>query len=202
MYYYLSIGTNIEPEMNAVRISTALAHAFGQFALYPFIYTAPVNMQSKKVFLNSLAIIHSDLDAKAVKHELNIIEMQLGRDRQDPMRSEKDRTADIDILAAHPLYDESLFLEQDAPYIPLVLGNSDHHSPIHSHKTQHHQTPSVEAISHQRVCADLSPFGLPLALTTPQRPTTIYFNARTGHVAVIDNSHRRLHNRLESSFAV
>lgn len=182
MYYYLSIGTNIEPEANAVRISTALAKMFGNYALYPFIYNAPVSMKSQRVFLNSLAIISSDLNKEEVKAELNKIEIQLGRDRQDPQRSEKDRTADIDILTARLDYNEAFFLEFDAPYIPLVLAKDDKYD--------------------ERAGADLSRYGLHLPLSTPQRPTTVYFDTRTRHIAVVDNRHRRLHDGLETALFI
>lgn len=191
MYYYLSIGTNIEPEANAVRISTALARVFGKFSLYPFVYTTPVAMKSSKAFLNSLAIISSEHDTDAVKLQLNAIEIALGRDRQDPLRSEKDRSADIDILTSHPNYNESLFLNYDAPYIPLVLGIS-----------KDINTPNSDENPSLNRCADLSHFGLALNLTTPQRPATVYFNTRTRHVAVINDRHRGLHNGLESAFTL
>ncbi len=121
MYFYLSIGTNINPEKNAVKVVKLLCQNFGLLTLYPFVYTAPEAMSSDSIFLNSLAIIHSQKDKSEIKHILNTIEMTLGRDRNDPEKSVKDRTADIDILLCNPQYSLSFFERFTDTYIQSCL---------------------------------------------------------------------------------
>lgn len=121
MYYYLSLGTNIEPEINATRMLCLLYEAFGEFHYMPFIYTQPEDMQSEHLFLNALAVVNTPLTHTAVKSELNRIETSLGRDRNDPRRSVKDRPADIDIIVQTDEYNEAYFQQFDEPYIQRVL---------------------------------------------------------------------------------
>ncbi|MFL0811389.1 MAG: 2-amino-4-hydroxy-6-hydroxymethyldihydropteridine diphosphokinase [Agarilytica sp.] len=159
MHYYLSLGSNIEPEKNAVKMLAALANRFGAFIAYPFYYTPPVKITSGHPFLNSLAIIPSGLQPDAFKAELNCIEIRLGRDRSDPLRSQKDRTADIDILKISAKVDTLFFENFDEPYINIFTLGKDKR-------------------------ADLSAFGLP----TTERATTVDLDTTTGHIRVVDSA--------------
>lgn len=159
MFVYLSIGTNIQPEKNAVHIVRELCQHFGVITLYPFIYTQPVSMPKTSIFLNSLAIINTETPPKKIKTILNEIEVKLGRDRSDPKRSYKNRTADIDILNVHENLDENLFLEgNEEPYIQLCL-------------------------SQKQACADLRQEGLP----SYQRAASVHWDRSTRKILVRQN---------------
>lgn len=159
MFYYFSIGTNLEPERNAVSIVKMLSDKFGPIVLYPFIYTQPENIATSKIFLNSLAIIFSPLDEKNIKYILNNIEISLGRNRKDPLRSKKDRVADIDILGYSKDHNGNFFDRYEEPYIKRVIIN-------------------------KKNSVDLSALGLP----SSERPATINFDATAGHIRVLQNT--------------
>ena len=159
MFVYLSIGTNIQPEENAVHIVRELCQHFGVITLYPFIYTQPVSMPEASIFLNSLAIIRTETPQKKIKEILNEIETKLGRDRSDPNRSYKNRTADIDILHIDANLDENHFLHgHEESYIKLCL-------------------------SQKHACADLRQEGLP----SYQRPTSVHWDRSTRKILVRQN---------------
>jgi len=117
MFYYLSLGTNIHPEFNAIRMVEMLCIRFQEIVVYPFRYTDPVDLSDSEIFLNSIAVIFSKHPETAVKAELNDIEIQLGRDRDDPLRSVKARSADLDILIAAEDFNLERFAEIELPYV-------------------------------------------------------------------------------------
>lgn len=164
MYFYLSIGTNINPERNAVKVVKSLCQHFGLLTLYPFVYTTPEAISSDSIFLNSLAIIHSKKNEGDIKQILNTIEMTLGRDRSDPQKSIKDRTADVDILLCDTHYSLSLFDRFTDNYIQSCLPPN---------------TP-----------ANLSAQGLP----TYQGASTIDLDRTTGEIVIIEDKLNRLIN--------
>lgn len=170
MYFYLSIGTNINPEENAANIIINLCHHFGKVTLLPFVYTKPELISSSSIFLNGLAIIESDLSDKEVKHILNTIEIKLGRNRNDPLKSIKDRPADIDILLQADKHHISLFDTFTDKYIKACLPPN---------------TP-----------ADLSVYGLP----AHQGATTVHLDSTTSQISIIENKFDCLVNREKSSF--
>ncbi len=111
-YYYLGLGSNIEPRINVPRMLEALQALSPELAISSIISTQPKGMVTQKRFLNLAARIQSELSPKALKAQFNAIETAMGRDRSDPDRSYKDRTADIDILFYTPLSQR---------HIPLAL---------------------------------------------------------------------------------
>lgn len=117
MIYYLSLGSNINPEQH---ISSALEQLCKQFhaaIVFPVLRTQPCAIHSQHSFLNTIAIVVSDWSAAALKTWLNQLEEQHGRDRNDPLRSEKDRTLDIDILTAQSDFRWLSADQFDEPYI-------------------------------------------------------------------------------------
>lgn len=166
MFVYLSIGTNIQPEKNAVNIVRELCQHFGPLTLYPFIYTQPVAMTNTSVFLNSLAIITTNAPADEVKQILNAIETKLGRDRNDPEKSYKDRTADIDILNTSEALDQNHFMTCQEPYI-------------------------AQCLSQEQAAADLSKEGL----ASHQGAATVHWDGSAGKVLVNQDKLQSLVNR-------
>lgn len=97
--FLCTMGANIAPEANFAKARERLK-ALGEVHFSHAIYTQPVAMQSQLQFLNALLLIDTSLNAEQLKKRFNAIEIELGRDRADPLSSEKDRPMDIDILGA------------------------------------------------------------------------------------------------------
>ncbi|HCC82569.1 MAG TPA: 7,8-dihydro-6-hydroxymethylpterin-pyrophosphokinase, partial [Methylophaga sp.] len=53
-------------------------------------------MNSHRDFLNTIVFVETDLSQRELKSFCNQIEINLGRDRDDPLSKTKDRPADID----------------------------------------------------------------------------------------------------------
>jgi len=96
--YSIGIGTNINPRTNICMIFRRLFIISSIIHISRIIETEPVGIESKNIFLNCCACIYSNYDYRELKYQLNGIEEQLGRDRNDKSRKIKDRPADIDIL--------------------------------------------------------------------------------------------------------
>lgn len=170
MYYYLSLGSNIEPKTNAVSMLTALIKNYGAITSYPFYRTKPEKIISEYPFLNSLAVIRTELDREQLKNELNQIETSLGRDRNDPQKSIKDRSADIDILGSSATFNSEFYKAYDEPYINLEL------------------------LAHEKKVS-LERYGLP----TTEGATTIDLDATTGNIRIIDSAFDRQENRFKTA---
>lgn len=157
MFHILSIGTNISPKINAVRIVKQLCLYFGSVVIYPFVFTKPETIHSKNDFLNSLAIIESKMEVKEIKSALNKIESFLGRDKTDPNSSVKDRTADIDIIHSSLVQVVKQEFLSEENYLMSVFNVEE---PI-----------------------DLSDYGLPAIY----RPTTVNIDRTTSKIVIIND---------------
>jgi len=92
---YLSLGSNMDAERNLASALDALRARFGELVLSPMYRTAAIGFEGPD-FLNSAAIIDSDLDAQALNDWLHALEEAHGRDRSGPRFG--DRPLDIDIV--------------------------------------------------------------------------------------------------------
>lgn len=95
--YLCSMGANIAPEKN-FKLAQERVAKLGHVRFSSAHYTKPVAIVTEHDFLNALFIIECELTAQQLKTHFNTIEEALGRDRSDPLSSEKDRPMDIDIL--------------------------------------------------------------------------------------------------------
>lgn len=100
--FILGIGTNIDPERNALRILDRLVFTFGRLLVSRTYYTDPVGMISARRFINYCVFAPTELDPIRCKAACVEIEIQLGRNRADSQKKTADRTADIDLLAQIP----------------------------------------------------------------------------------------------------
>ncbi len=99
MHYFLSIGSNIDPEKNIILILEQLFKFSERLLISRVILTAAEGFESKHHFLNACIYFENeDLNAIELKEHFNHIETILGRDRNDPNRAKKDHPADIDII--------------------------------------------------------------------------------------------------------
>ncbi|MEM8525334.1 MAG: 2-amino-4-hydroxy-6-hydroxymethyldihydropteridine diphosphokinase [Bacteroidota bacterium] len=124
--YFIALGSNINPESNIINMIEALFELSEVVDISEIMRTEPVGLKSEKYFLNTVVRIETDKDRPDLKNALNTIEESLGRDRSNPERKYRDRTADLDILFALPLEekfaDKTLF-EEEGVYIvnPLMI---------------------------------------------------------------------------------
>jgi len=96
--YLLGIGSNIEPQANIAKIICLLLRQFSRLSLSCVLKIPPIGMNSRRDFLNVVVFIETAMTQAELKTICNDIEITLGRDRGDPARKTKDRTADLDIL--------------------------------------------------------------------------------------------------------
>lgn len=96
--YILGVGSNLEPEKNAGLIITKLVERFGAVLISRIYYTAPVKIESDHRFVNFGVFVPTELDPAAFKAACVAIEVELGRDRNNPLRKILDRPADLDVL--------------------------------------------------------------------------------------------------------
>ncbi|RKZ89247.1 MAG: 2-amino-4-hydroxy-6-hydroxymethyldihydropteridine diphosphokinase [Gammaproteobacteria bacterium] len=96
--YLLGIGSNINPVKNIGSIISLLLDHYPQLTLSRVLKIPPIGMNSQHDFLNVVVFIETNSSEADLKMICNAIEVQLGRDRNDPDRKHKDRPADLDIL--------------------------------------------------------------------------------------------------------
>lgn len=179
MFYYLSIGSNINPEHHIGRCFEILLQRFESLASYPFCFTQPEEIDSKKKFVNSICILKYDTHPVALKSWLSDLEIFLGRDRSNPLRGSTDRTCDLDILGFSKKFEEKLFHDRKEGYIKTVLSYRER-------KAKHIPTPSIYA------------FGSKL----PNRPSTIHLKRSPGHEIIILDGHQHFKNGFKSRFSL
>lgn len=92
---YLSLGSNRDAEANLRSGLAALQARFGAVLHSPVYRTAAVGFEGDD-FLNSAAMIETDLEPQALNDWLHALEDAHGRDRSGPRFG--DRTLDIDIV--------------------------------------------------------------------------------------------------------
>ena len=92
---YLSLGSNRDAETNLRSGVAALQARFGAVLHSPVYRTAAVGFDGDD-FLNSAAVIETDLEPQALNDWLHALEDAHGRDRSGPRFG--DRTLDIDIV--------------------------------------------------------------------------------------------------------
>ena len=96
---YLSLGSNIDPEMNLALAFSALRGRFQNARFSPVYRTVAVGFDGAD-FLNAAAVLDTRLSVQELDAWLHAYEDANGRDRSGPRFS--DRNIDIDLV----LYDE------------------------------------------------------------------------------------------------
>ena len=105
--FLLGIGSNIEPHKNITQIIHLLLEHFPSLSLSRVLEIPPIGMNSQRDFLNVVIFIQTQQSETELKAICNTIEIQLGRNRNDPDRKMKDRSADLDILSKLQLPDDA-----------------------------------------------------------------------------------------------
>jgi 2-amino-4-hydroxy-6-hydroxymethyldihydropteridine diphosphokinase len=92
---YLSLGSNVDPELHLARAVAELRERFGPLTVSAFLRTPAVGFDGPD-FLNAAAIVETDLDIVALDAWLHRLEDAHGRRRDVPRFA--DRPLDIDIV--------------------------------------------------------------------------------------------------------
>lgn len=92
---YISIGSNIDKEVNIPSSLKALSQAFGDIELSSIYQTEPVGFAGDS-FYNLVVRFESNLSAKEVAKQLRQIELDHGRTRESQKFSA--RTLDLDLI--------------------------------------------------------------------------------------------------------
>jgi 2-amino-4-hydroxy-6-hydroxymethyldihydropteridine diphosphokinase len=95
--YILGLGSNINPDLNTIRMISAICDLGDDAALSRIVATEPVGVAGDQ-FLNTAMSLRCPLPPDDLKDQLRQIEADLGRDMDDPNRKKRSRPADIDIL--------------------------------------------------------------------------------------------------------
>ena len=91
---YLSLGSNVEPELHLADALRALRERFGALDVSPTWRSAAVGFEGT-AFLNNAAAFDCDMDRETLRAWLRALEDASGRDRNLPRYA--DRTLDLDI---------------------------------------------------------------------------------------------------------
>ncbi|MDH5357532.1 MAG: 2-amino-4-hydroxy-6-hydroxymethyldihydropteridine diphosphokinase [Gammaproteobacteria bacterium] len=169
--YLLGIGSNIEPHHNIARIVNLLLDHFPQLTLSRVLKIPPIGMNSHQDFLNVVAFVETELTEAELKSICNDIEIQLGRNRDDPSRKIKDRPADLDILTKAQFPDDGQLSASsitDEYFLYPLLDEINAYLSGNNHSLQQE---GVEIIINN--------------LTFGQTATTIHRNAGTSNKRVI-----------------
>lgn len=97
----LSLGSNESPEKNIAYIRRRLSEEFPDIRFSRAIYTRPINMTSKNLFLNQTASFKTSLTAEEIRIILKQIEQECGRTNQE--KQKEIIRADIDLIKYGPV---------------------------------------------------------------------------------------------------
>ena len=173
MFFFLSLGSNIDGELSAIRMLGQLVSRFRRVGAYPFFYTEPEDIVSDCAFVNGLVIIYAEGSEACVKNQLNDIEISMGRDRRDPKRSVRSRAADIDILGASAFFDLGVIARASEPYVQQCFNMAGARVPLEKY-----------------------------GLTAYQRASTIDFDAGSGQIRVVEDEFQGFINWVEATFGL
>ena len=95
--FFLSIGSNIRPEVFVPRCLSLLKEKIQVTKTSSIYQTDPVGPVGKQAFWNCAVQVDTELTQEELLKELRMIENQLGRKR-DPNNKYAPRTIDLDIL--------------------------------------------------------------------------------------------------------
>ena len=92
----IGLGSNINPETHLEKAVKELKSRFHVSRQSSWSRTKPLGIKDQPDFLNGALLMVTDLEQKALKHELQEIENRMGRDRSLPKNGP--RVIDLDIV--------------------------------------------------------------------------------------------------------
>lgn len=94
---YLSLGSNIDPEVNISRAVVELKKKIDVLSISTVYQTEPLGVKQQPDYYNCVLKAETLLDARTLKYDvLRVVELSLGRQRTEDRYAP--RTIDIDIL--------------------------------------------------------------------------------------------------------
>lgn len=175
MWYLCGLGSNIDPYENMSRAVAHLARDVGAVRLSRVISTSPHGIHSQHDFLNALILVASPLAPVSFKEYLNSLEASMGRDRNDPLRSVKDREIDIDIL--------------DHSDVPKFSG----HNITEPYFRELLNVAAVNNSAIRTLVLEGSRLG--------EAPTTIYWDHSAGYKVIVSECNDLFDNAIESALS-
>lgn len=124
-YFLLGLGSNIKPQQHLPAAITAIKALSDIIDQSPAVITAPVGDTFHHEFGNQLLIVACTLPTPMLKHQLQIIEENMGREPKSPARKTRDRTIDIDILGEAQSVREARALVPEESYYAEVYAQWD-----------------------------------------------------------------------------
>ncbi|HXS72685.1 MAG TPA: 2-amino-4-hydroxy-6-hydroxymethyldihydropteridine diphosphokinase [Rhodanobacteraceae bacterium] len=115
--FFLSLGSNLEPEAHLRVALRELRARFGALDVSPVYESAAVGFDGPP-FWNLVVGLDSDLDAKALNAWLHELENSQGRRRDTPRYA--DRTLDLDIVAINGRATDRPELQHAFVLVPLA----------------------------------------------------------------------------------
>ncbi|MBE0404138.1 MULTISPECIES: 2-amino-4-hydroxy-6-hydroxymethyldihydropteridine diphosphokinase [Halomonas] len=113
----ISIGSNIEPEMNVTRALSLLNSECDLVTHSQPIRTSPVGFLQQADFLNAALLVRTPLPYAAFRLYLKAVENRLGRVRG--LNKSGPRTMDLDIVAWNGELMDQGYLEYDYVRLPI-----------------------------------------------------------------------------------
>lgn len=98
MFYFCSLGSNMDGQRNIALALEKLAQQLGPLEHTDTIETAPHQLDTPHAFFNALLWFDSPLPKADIKAMFNALETELGRDRTSPNKKREDHPIDIDIM--------------------------------------------------------------------------------------------------------
>lgn len=80
---FIGIGSNREPEKNVGKAREILTARFPGIRFSEAVYTEPVGCRNPALFLNQVALVHTDLSQAACSELLKRTEREIGRQPED-----------------------------------------------------------------------------------------------------------------------
>ena len=123
-YFFLSLGSNINPFENVQQMLKGLLEISPCIDISRIVRTEAVGFSSNSFFLNMAVRVATSQSATDLKMQLNELESRLGRNRNDPNKKLKDRTADLDILFSlekHETFVAKSLLPKEDYVLPTLL---------------------------------------------------------------------------------
>jgi len=130
MYYYLVVGSNIQPDTHIGLALEQLCNSFGELVVHPRVSTEPWNVEGAQQFINTAVEFESNLSEKRVNEICKQIEELLGRPRNLVDRKTKDRTCDIDICGAKSSKSARFWNTQTQYFICAIFDPTSIYRPI------------------------------------------------------------------------
>ena len=165
--YFLGLGSNIEPERHFSTAISRLQAEFGRLLVWPIVETDPFDIPTERAFYNTLVVLLSAWPPATMKSWTNALEVSCGRNRRDPLCSQKDRPLDIDILAQQSKPQLSIVAQFREPYMQSVL-----------------QAATALPVLTAGRCHSIEIAGQPLG----QRAATVDTDHAGGHIVIVEDS--------------